>query len=133
MVIVIRVHLVKLHNNYASTLKEFQKCLLIMSKECFEKSSESCDIIISSMYPQIRTEKCAARTIFFSLTIVVWSPSMFLYETNVLYEGGHSIANSILTSCTHFFKRMKPAYILDIKHTVNFAWKISPIASDDWV
>ena len=28
---------------------------------------------------------------------------------------------------------MKPAYILDIKHTINFAWKIRPIASDDWV
>ena len=28
---------------------------------------------------------------------------------------------------------MKPGYILDIKHKVIFAWKIRPIASDDWV
>ena len=28
---------------------------------------------------------------------------------------------------------MKPAYILDLKHFVYFAWKISTIASDDWV
>ena len=58
---------------------------------------------------------------------------MFLYETIFFYEGGHSIAHSIFKTCLNFFKRMKPAYILDIKYTVNFARKISLIASDDWV
>ena len=56
-----------------------------------------------------------------SWTIIVCSPSMFLHETNFPYDGGHSIANSIFKTCAHFFKRMKPAYILHIKHTVNFA------------
>ena len=74
LVIVIRAHLVKVYNNYASTLivykvnthfsflpnesvcfhGEFQKCLLIMSRQCFfKKNSNSCDIIISSMYRQM--------------------------------------------------------------------------------
>ena len=66
---------------------------------------------------------------FFLLAIVACSPSIFLYETNLPYEGGHFIAYSNFKTCAHFFKRMKPAYILDIKHTVNSAWKISPIAS----
>ena len=35
----------------------------------------------------------------FSLTIVVSSPSIFLYETNFLYEGGHSIPYSIFKTC----------------------------------
>ena len=46
---------------------------------------------------------------------------MFLYETHFSQEGGHSIAHPIFKTCVHFFKRMKPAYVLDIKHTVNFA------------
>ena len=46
---------------------------------------------------------------------------MFLYETNFPYEGGHSIAHSIFKTCVHSFKRMKPAYILDVRHTIYFA------------
>ena len=58
---------------------------------------------------------------------------MFLYETHFPYEGGHFIVHSIIKTCAHFSKRIKPAYILALKHTVNFAQKVSPIASDDWV
>ena len=46
---------------------------------------------------------------------------MFFYEINFFYKGGHSIAHSIFKTCLDFFKRMKPAYILNIKYTVNFA------------
>ena len=73
-------------------------------------------------------EKHAAPTTFFaddsyllSVYVAVWN------------EVGHFIAHSTFKTCSYFFKRMKPAYILDLKHFVYFAWKISPIASDDWV
>ena len=46
---------------------------------------------------------------------------MFLHETNFPYKGGHSIAHSIFKTCVHSFKRMKPAYILNVRYTVNFA------------
>ena len=73
------------------------------------------------MYRQMSNEKRATPHYFFLLTIVVCSPSMFLCETNFPYEGGRSLAHSIFKTSAHFFKRMKLAYILDIKYTVNFA------------
>ena len=153
LAIVIPAHLVKVYNNYASTLivykvnrhisflpnecicfeVELQKCLLIMSRRCFKKKQQ-----VTRHYhffyvsTNVKWKTCSFYY-FFSLAIVVCSPSMFFYETNFPYEGGHSIAHSIFQTCAHFLKRMKPAYMLDIKHTVNFTWKISPIASDDWV
>ena len=56
------------------------------------------------MYPQMLNEKDAAPTTSFSLTIVLSSSSMFFYETNFPYEGGHSIAHSIFKTCVHFLK-----------------------------
>ena len=89
--------------------------------------------MISSIYQQMWNEKRAALTTFFLLTIVVYSPSCSFMKQIFFYKGGHSIAHSIFKTCLDFFKRMKPAYILNIKYTVNFAWKISLIASDGLV
>ena len=71
--------------------------------------------------------------LLFLLMIVTCSPSIFLYERHFPYERGHSILHSIIKTCANFSKRMKPAYILALKHTVNFAREVSPMASDDWV
>ena len=71
--------------------------------------------------------------IFFADNSCLLSVYVLVCETNFPYKREHSIAHSIFKTCGHFFKRMKPVYILDIEHTVNFEWKISPIASGDWV
>ena len=43
-----------------------------------------------------------------------YSPSMLLHGINSPYEGRHYIAHSTFKTCAHLFKRMKPAYILEI-------------------
>ena len=59
--------------------------------------------------------------LFFADDSRLLSVYVLVCETNFPYERGHSIAHPFFKTCAHFFKRMKPAYILDIKHTVNFA------------
>ena len=71
------------------------------------------------MYQEMRNEKHADLLLFFADDSLL--SIMFLYETNFAYDRGHSIAHSIFKTCVHSFERMKPAYILDIRHTINFA------------
>ena len=91
-----------------------------MSKQCFKKAASHATLSFL-----LCIDKCEMKSvqplILFLLTIAVCSPpSIILYETKIFYEGGHSIAHSIFKTCAHFYKRMKPAYILDMKHAVNF-------------
>ena len=71
------------------------------------------------MYEQMQNEKHADLLLFFADDSCLLSV-MFLYETNFSYDRGHSIVHSIFKTCVHSFKRMKPAYISDISHTINF-------------
>ena len=91
-----------------------------MSKQCLLKAASHATLSFLLCIDKCEMKNVQLLLLFFaddSCLLFV----MFLYETNLPYEGGHSIAHSIFKTCVHFFKRMKPAYMLDIKHAVNFA------------
>ena len=64
--------------------------------------------------------KSCSPSYFFSLVIVVYFPSVCLYETNFPDEGRHSIAHSIFKTCVQWRKDHFGLF-LNHKHVVKWA------------
>ena len=128
LVIVICAHVVKVYNNYASTLIIYKVhikfFIFIYSKKiiqhkqsnkfiCFDGEFQNHSLCLDSFLKKAASHltlsfllcisRCEMKNVqpLLLLFTVVYTPCVCLYETNFPYKGGHSIASLIFRTCVH--------------------------------